>query len=185
MDKSSVLRPRIGGILSNMAWTGGSNNPDKKLSRPKTIFSRRPDDFRGASKIEETCKEGLKEDRRLEIGSKSQVSLTTWIGLMKTFIEDCGMDTVFRVWDGTNEVYLLEDWGSSKNELVSKWVQDLRVNGVDTSDVCLYDIDNLRWSGRAILNSIGSEVWFRIEKELPRGRDPTGPEVFTEIIQHM
>ena len=48
MDKISVLRPRIGGILSNMAWTGGSNNPDKKLSRPKTIFSRRPDDFRGA-----------------------------------------------------------------------------------------------------------------------------------------
>ena len=47
MDKSSVLSPRIGGILSNMAWTGGSNNPDKKLSRPKTIFSRLPDDFRG------------------------------------------------------------------------------------------------------------------------------------------
>ena len=48
MYKISVLRARIGGILSNMAWTGGSNNPDKKLSRPKTIFSRRPDDFRGA-----------------------------------------------------------------------------------------------------------------------------------------
>ena len=51
MDKSSVLRPRIGGILSNMSWTGGSNNPDKKLSRPETIFSRRPDDIRGSSKI--------------------------------------------------------------------------------------------------------------------------------------
>ena len=39
---------------------------------------------------------------------------------MKTFIEDCGMDTVFRVWDVTNEVYLLEYWGSSNKELVSK-----------------------------------------------------------------
>ena len=68
---------------------------------------------------------------------------------------------------------------------MSKWVQNLLGNGVDKSDICLYDIDNLRWSGRAILDSIGSEVWFRIEKELPRGRDPTGPEVFTSIIQNM
>lgn len=38
---------------------------------------------------------------------------------MKNIIEDCGMDTLFRVWDGTNESYLLEDCGLSINELVS------------------------------------------------------------------
>ena len=109
-NQDNVIKPRVGRILAGEVWTGGSNDPLKALKRPKTIFSRRPDDFRGASKIEETCRKGLEEDKRLGMGNNSPVSLTSWINLIKTYLEECGMDTVFHVWDpSTNvEVYLLE-----------------------------------------------------------------------------
>ena len=120
------------------------------------------------------------------MGNISPVSLTIWINLIKTYLEECGMDTVFRVWDpSTNvEVYLLEEWGEARFEFVKPWVECLK-NGVSGRDPCHFDLDNLRWSGKSLLRSITKEVWIRIEKELPINAEPSGPEVFSLIISHV
>jgi hypothetical protein len=46
--------------------------------------------------------------------------------------------------------------------------------------VCDYDLDNLRWSGKAVLNSVSLELWETVEKDL--GADAVGPEVFTAVV---
>ena len=62
-----IVVPRVGGTYGGTAWTGGSNIATRKATRPKTIFARRPTDFRGAEKIEETMTCGLIEAKRLGI----------------------------------------------------------------------------------------------------------------------
>ena len=96
------------------------------------------------------------------------------------------MYTVFRVWNpSTNvEVYLLEEWGKDRLEVLLPQVEELK-SGVDGRDVCHYDLDNLRWSGKSLLRSITQEVWKSIEKELPTNSKPSGPEVFSLIISHV
>ena len=132
-ESETIELPRVGGIYSGTAWTGGSAIAEKRLKRPKTIFARRPSDFRGASKIEEVATKGLREEKRLGL-EKSQVSLTTWIGLVRTLLEESGQDSVFRVDDGEStivksEIYLLEDWGRANLTLVLPWVEKLRRGG--------------------------------------------------------
>jgi hypothetical protein len=45
---------------------------------------------------------------------------------------------------------------------------------------CYYDEQNLRWSGKAILNSIGMDLWEALEKYL--SDEPSGVEVFTAVV---
>ena len=125
--------PRVGGVIGGDMWTGGSNFQDKQRKRPKTIFARRPDDFKGASKIEETCVRGLASDKRLTMRG-APVSLTSWLTMMQALVEDCGMDTVFRIPQSSfgarsnnenaltttttststsNKHYMLEEWGGA------------------------------------------------------------------------
>ena len=103
-------KPRVGGKFGGTAWTRGSNLFSRKLKRPKYIFARRPTDFRGAAKIEETITSGLLDSKGLDIDNSS-VSLTSWVSLIRVMIEDSGMDTVFRIIspDKSSEKYLLED----------------------------------------------------------------------------
>ena len=46
--------------------------------------------------------------------------------------------------------------------------------------VCEYDLDNLKWSGKAITQSISLELWETIEKDL--GCIPSGPEAFASVV---
>ena len=43
-------------------------------------------------------------------------------------MEECGMDTVFRVLtdNATREIYLLEQWGQVDEDLVFEWVDELK-----------------------------------------------------------
>jgi hypothetical protein len=74
-------------------------------------------------------------------------------------MEERGLDTVFYVYDGATdtETYLLTDWGSASPAKIEAWVATLRA-GVPKADgtthlPCDYDLDNLKWSGKAILNN--------------------------------
>ena len=177
-----VEAPRVGGVLAGAAWTGGSNVERRRNRRPKTVFARRPLSFANASKVEQACTKGIHKDKRLGL-SNMPVSLTSWINLVRVYMEECGMDTVFRVYDGNvdEEIYLLEDWGAAKKEVVRDWVRKLSEGRM----ACPYDLDNLRWSGKALLASIDLELWSRIEKDLPLGGDVTGPEVLSVIVLHL
>ena len=178
----TVEAPRVGGVLAGAAWTGGSNVTHRRNRRPKTVFTRRPLSFANASKVERACTKGIHEDKRLGM-SNTPVSLTSWINLVHAYMEECGMDSIFRIYDEglDKERYLLEDWGAAKKEVVGDWVRKLS----EGMTACPYDLDNLRWSGKALLASIDLKLWSRIEKDLPLGGDVTGPEVLRVIVLHL
>ena len=46
--------------------------------------------------------------------------------------------------------------------------------------VCEYDLDNLKWSGKAIMQSISLELWETIKKDLDC--NPSGPEAFAAVV---
>ena len=87
-------------------------------------------------------------------------------------MEECGLDTVFYVYNGqtNSETYLLTDWGSASPAKVKAWVATLRARVPKTdgnaSLPCNYDLDNLKWSGKALPNSATLPRWERLKREL-------------------
>lgn len=187
---TGVLKPRVGGGTNGDTWwTGGSNM--HKLMRPKTINARRPDDFKSAEKIELNCTRGLPEGRRLgtEDDKDATITLTTWINELREEIESTGMDTVFYVCHGSKEVYMLSDWGAVSKDMLTSWIEELKVGMVapdgSMADPCPFDLDNLHRSAKKVKNSITIRMWEEIESELSYGA--SGPEIFFAImnkVQH-
>ena len=133
--------------------------------------------------------------------------LTAWINSIRSYMEEHGINTVFRVYtslqDGSPETYPLEEWLTVRSDSINAWIGFLK-NGVPNTpgalvsqeeayaaenllppDVTIYpvcpdDTDNLRWSGKAIVASVTLELWEGLKKTL--GTDPTGPEAFFTVI---
>ena len=177
--------PRVGGVASNEIWTGGSNiNP---AAGPVTMSCFRPSAFKEALSIERTCVEGLAEERRLgtpdEIEKDSDgISLMTWIRQIRSKIEECGMDTVFRIVKPPStpptERYVLDEWGSLTMPEIAAWITMLRttpfnpIHGYSrrgryhrrcstaaaSSSRCERYLES-RTSKQFMLNSISNKMW--------------------------
>jgi Zinc knuckle len=185
--------PRVGGISDGIAWTGGTNCTAGRITRYATNNARRPTVFREARGVEQALVTGLADDYR--IGSSlgdlapGRVTLTAWISNITTYMGDNGMDTVFRVYDGVSdtEVNCLTSWGTHTQEQMNDWVTQLKTgivlpNGA-VALVCQYDLDNLRWSGRAVMASLKSEFWELLRAVVPM--DASGPVLFLAVIYHL
>lgn len=179
---TTTTGPRIGGGSGDTAWVGGTNISGEQRIRPESTLARRPVDFKSASSIESRAILGLPEDRRLSLDEKtSKITLTSWVNAIRGYMEEHGMDTVFRIYDSDNntEVYLLQDWGSADPIKAATWEESLMV-GIGTLPPCEYDIDNLKWSGKAIMNSISLDLWETIEKDYGVGSN--GPVTYAAVI---
>ena len=105
--------PIVGGGVDATTWTGGSNRQADWRTRPTSTMARRPTDFISASMIEQHACAGLSEHRHLIPNEKtSKSTLTVWINSIRSYMEEHGLDTVFRVYtplqDGAPGTYLLE-----------------------------------------------------------------------------
>jgi hypothetical protein len=157
-------------------------------------MARRPTNFRDAEKVELHCKAGLKEANVLGLQDETKytISLTEWVKDIQKKLEDCGMDTVFRIYDVTQttaEKYLISHWGTITMEQVTTWLKALTETGVrtgpDPTDVealCEFDADNLTWSGDMVVSSISDKFWRDIERSLTTR---TGPEVFYVVVRRL
>jgi hypothetical protein len=148
-------------------------------------MARCPTDFKSPNSIEHLITtKGLPEDRHIGPDEKtSKNTLTSWVNTIHIYMEERGLDSVFRVYDGEadTETYLLTDWGSANPEHSSGVPHpDDGDNTKDTQQVCDYDHDNLKWSGKAILNSVSLELWETAEKDL--GADTVGLEVSAAVV---
>jgi len=93
-----VVAPIVGGDIKETTWVGSSSIVGKKLERPKSMLAWRSDDFKGESRVEEACQQGLQEARKLELDDKSSsITLTSWIQCIKVYMEKRGLDTVFKI----------------------------------------------------------------------------------------
>jgi hypothetical protein len=150
-------------------------------------MARRPTDFKSANTIEHFATKGVPDDRHIGPNEKtSKITLTSWVNLIRSYMEERGLDTVFHIYDRQTDskTYLLTDWGSASPAKIENWVATLRAgipmaNGT-LSPVCDYDLDNLKWSGKAILNSVTLALWETVEKDL--GVDASGPEAFAAVV---
>ena len=91
--------PRVGGTFKGVPWTGGSYiNP---LSSPHTIMALRPQDFKSQLKVDKICSEGLQPNQHLDVEARkgSPVTLTSWVRHVKEYMEERGLDTVFRIYN--------------------------------------------------------------------------------------
>ena len=147
----------------------------------------RPQDSIGVKSTEELCTQGLVTSKSLDIANGCiTVTLVQWIDNISKYIEDRGMDTVFRIYHHLqqDETYLFEKWNiPSKDNLINDWVIDFK-KGIQLmagrKSKCYYDLDNLNWSGTALKNSVTATLWKSISSSLPK--NATGPEVFKTII---
>jgi hypothetical protein len=99
-------------------------------------MARRPTDFKSANIIEPITTKGLPDDRHIGPDEKtSKITLTSWVNSTRSYMEECGLDTVFHVYDGKtdSEIYLLTDWGSASPDKIEAWVATLCV-GVPRMD---------------------------------------------------
>ena len=192
-DVPSGDSPRVGGHSDGIWWTGGSNRLSSRATRYSTNNARRPTVFRESRAIEQAVTAGLSDDLRLGSSltdeSTGRVTLISWIANIRVYMTDCGLDTVFRVYDGATdtETNVLESWGTTSLEDMKKWVLQLQTgvvmrDGV-TLPVCPFDLDNLRWSGRAISSSLKTEFWNRLRSVWPM--DTPGPLLFVAAVSHL
>ena len=111
-----IISPRMGGGHNyETYWVGCSNN--YPITRANSIQSQIPNDFCSASVIAKNLTEVLPDEKKLSLDeSKSKITLTSWIACIGSYMEDNGINTVFRVYDPDlkTEVYLLYDWGAAK-----------------------------------------------------------------------
>ena len=112
--------PRVGGGTDSDTWWTGGSNRDKRR-KAKTILAQRPTDFGNAEKVEAACRKELPEEQRLGLPEETTytISLSAWIREVKKYLEDCGEDTVFYLYDPTVNVQersLFEYFGSITDE---------------------------------------------------------------------
>jgi hypothetical protein len=177
---SGVPSPHIRGGNDLTAWTGGPNKVAKRLARPSSTMARKPTDFKSANTIKHFATKGLPDEKM------SKITLTSWVNLTCSYMEERGLDTVFHIYDGRtdSETYLLTNWGSASPAKIEAWVATLHAGVPKTagtlSPPCNYNLDNLKWSGKAILNSVTFALWETVKKDL--GVDASGPEAFTTVV---
>jgi hypothetical protein len=101
-------------------------------------------------------------------------------------MEERGLDSVFYVYDGQtdSETYLLTNWGSASPTKIEAWVATLHAGVLKTDGTvlppCDYDLDNLKWSGKAVLNSVSLPLWETVGKDL--GVHGSGPKAFIAVV---
>jgi hypothetical protein len=78
----------------------------------------------------------------------------------------------------------LTGWGSASPAKIEAWVATL-CTGIPKLDgtllpPCDYGLDNLKWSGKAILNRVLLPLWETVEKDL--SVDASGPKAFAAVV---
>ena len=174
--------PRAGGSYNGELWTGGSTvHP---LGRPIALNCFRPKDLRERLKIQDNLEAGLPDDMKLDMPSEtdanagSAYSITRSIGELRLEIERCGLDNPFRILiSPTEEIYLLEKWGSVTVSDVKYWCEQLDHTG------CEYDSENLRLTAIKIKNSLGSALASRVASVTEA--DTHGPVLFKIAVDQV
>ena len=142
--------------------------------------------------METACKTGLPDERKLGLSEEKDFPITVaaWTREIQKKLEDCGMDTVFLIYDPTKAVQersLFSDWGNVTRAELRTWIQDLTTDGVKTGEagreaVCQWDVDNLEWSGDLIKNSVSFKLWREIEGLKP---GTTGPQLMKAALDRL
>ena len=146
------------------------------------MLAYRPTEFKAKTKTEASCSTGVAESFHLSTADKiaedkgetGMVTMQIWINQIKQVLEDRGMDSVFRMVDGTTELYLLSEFGRADKNKVSAWVAWVKTNGD------AYDLENLQMSGKMLKASLKIDMLKKVDQET--SANATGPEVYAAVV---
>ena len=149
----TMSKPRVGGMIEGVPWTGGSNLEDKRQDEPEDVLCFRPASFKEKQRQHENLKKGLPEAQRLELlgGNKTSIGLTMWVTWMMMMLVQKGMDTIFCILQENDkkELKMLTNWGECTKEMVSQWVKRLHGSNGDK-----FDKENLKLSAHAVCQNV-------------------------------
>ena len=185
--KTTTKAPRVGGSKDGISCTGGSFVDPSQI--PKTIKAYCPTEFNFLSKVEEASTEGLAARHHLDVASntKSTFTLMSWVKNVRIYMEERGLDSIFRIFNYKTgvETYMFDKWSVvRKPKQVELWIRQLnrglKLSKTSRCPICQWNLENLQWSGKALENSVSNALWRLVERDLPA--HATGPEVFKAII---
>ena len=125
---------------------------------------------------------GLPENH--SIGNKEitpNITLTVWVKSLRGNPKERGLDTVFQIFDtvSNTKICLLKEWGLAKPDRVAAW-ENLSLAVIGVTPVCDDDVNKLKCSGKAIVNSKTIYQWELINKYLVI--ESNGTAAYTSVI---
>lgn len=189
----NVIVPRVGSVLrisdtEREAFVGGSNRVP--TITPETNDCRRPANFYHISKLEVKMEAGteFKLSSALDDSKDKQTTMIDWLSQLANTFEELGLDTVFCIPNATwtEESYILEDWGSAQKDFVPPWIAQLKAGVYDPRNggkhylPCQYDMKNLKYSSKFILNSLTPDYRKFVLKDV--GHHETGPMLLCHLL---
>ena len=146
-DAPRVVPLVNGGVLDNVAWTGGSRNPDLPLNYPKTPYCSHgvKIDFKVCSR----CDKGVKEDWKFKL--KMTMQLSTCEPQFRSGLEQVGVDSPFWIYENARWIHLFEQPDAVPLAVIRRHEQELAHD-------CQYDQTNLHLGRLFLKNSINVDL---------------------------
>ena len=188
--------PRVGGVNSTGAWTGfGSNGKGKKPEGGNCMRAFKCDvlkNYQAVALIEKECIKGFRDQPELLFSLPDESNGNMIVACITAFEDNMiahGMESVFTIikHDGTT-VNMLQQPGMITASLVDTWTNDVLTDGVydnDTHfDLCPYDLTNMEWSAKALLNSCSEALKHELKLTVKPG-NRYGPALLMEVLNKL
>ena len=96
-----VVPPVHGMVINNVAWTGGSRNPNLQLAYPKTPYCNRGEKM--DHKVYSRYEKGVKGDWAIKL--KMTMPLSTCEPQIGSGLEQVGVDSPFWIYEGSRWIH--------------------------------------------------------------------------------
>jgi len=164
-----VVPPVTGGVINNVAWTGGSRDPNVRMAFPKTPYCRRGEKV--DHKVFSRCEKGVKEDWKIKL--TSTIPLATCEPQIQSCLQQVGVDSPF---------WLEKDhrWINLFDQPDAVPLAEIRRHEEALAYACQYDRTNLHLGRVFLENSIDVELH---RKMMPQLLANDGGPVFWSILK--
>lgn len=155
-DPVPVVAPKVGGVIANVAWTGGQRIT--RAIKPKSLYCFRPTDVGASMKMYQEFTKGL--EFKFKGGKDVTYTLALFGKAVLKQLVKTGMDSIFYFFDPVSRVEknILEHHASFSID----YIKTQTTAWIATGDS--YEIENLEWSESLISRSISVEQQLALAK---------------------
>ena len=162
--------PVHGGVINNIAWTGGSRNPNLQVAYPKTRYCNRGEKMN--HKVYSRCEKGVKDDWMIRL--KMTMPLSTCEHQIRSGLEQVGVDSPFWIYEGGRWIHLYENPDAVPLAVIRRHEQEL-------ARECPYDRTNLHLGRVFLENCIDVELHRKMMSQLQPSDG--GPVFWCEVCR--
>ena len=189
------LQPRVGGKDKTGVWTGCGRMKGQEPYGTDCYrdFYNGRDQTVGRARVEKACCYALGSKYHdplfsLSTEANPKYTLIEALKIVENYMIQKGMDGVFTIYSASGDkINMFTEIGKLSKDLVTKWVDSLLSGGYTGvagtyRGACLYDRQNLLWSGVALEQVASTNMHRSIELAVPDRDDRTGPRILYEMV---